>query len=241
MIYFYHGEDSLIQKKKAKAFIDILIEKKPEASLRIIEEGPYSETLWDETLLTHGLFVEQLVVYVPHCCADKEALSFIEKNIKDFASSNNIFIFVERGLTKRTLQKFEKHAKKYIVDEKKDVKERKQYNLFSLTNALGERDKKRAWVELERAYAKNISPEEVHPLMFWQMKTILQVKRAEEEGNSEALNMKPFVYNKARNFSRKFTRKELEEKVKDLVHKIDNARQGEGDLSMELLSFALSV
>ena len=171
---------------------------------------------------------------------NSEAKDTVQDSLKDIAASDNVFVMLEGELDKKTLTKLEKHAYKVQeftsrlnLDGKKEV-----FNNFALTDALGKRDKKNLWVLYQKALMNGSVPEELHGILFWQVKSMLLAvgsKSAEEAG------LKPFVYNKAKGFARNYTHDELITLSRDLVTLYHDARRGIGDFGVRLEQWVLRV
>ena len=113
-------------------------------------------------------------------------------------------------------------------DEKLPLdKKGREFNIFALTDALGARDKKRAWILYQQALVAGRSAEEVFFKLFWQAKTMLIASRTKSVGETD---MKPFPYSKAKSFLKNFKQGELEKLSEDLVIGYHQARRGEGEV-----------
>ena len=111
-------------------------------------------------------------------------------------------------------------------DEKLPLdKKGREFNIFALTDALGARDKKRAWILYQQALVAGLSAEEVFFKLFWQAKTMLIASRTKSVGETD---MKSFPYSKAKSFLKNFKPGELEKLSEDLVVGYHQARRGEG-------------
>ena len=106
-------------------------------------------------------------------------------------------------------------------------KKGREFNVFAITDALGARDKKLAWVLYQKALAAGLSAEEVFFKLFWQVKSMLLASRTNSVSETD---MKPFPYSKAKSFLKNFKPKELEKFSEDLVTGYYEARRGEGDV-----------
>lgn len=104
---------------------------------------------------------------------------------------------------------------------------RSDFNIFALTDAIGARKKRDAWVLYQKALAAGMVPEEVFYKLVWQVKTMLVAKRTK---SAEEADMKAFPYNKARGFLRNFKEGELEKFSEDLVLGYHDARKGVGEI-----------
>ncbi len=106
-------------------------------------------------------------------------------------------------------------------------KARTEFNIFALTDAIGARKKRDAWVLYMKALAAGMAPEEVFYKLVWQTKTMLV---AENTKNVVETDMKPFPYNKAKGFLKNFKPGEIEKMSEDLVLGYHAARRGEGEI-----------
>ena len=115
-------------------------------------------------------------------------------------------------------------------DEEADLigpKARAEFNIWALTDAIGARKKRDAWVLYQKALAAGMVPEEVFYKLFWQTKTMLVASRTK---SAEEADMKPFPYNKAKSFLKNFKPGELETLSENLVLGYHAARRGEGEI-----------
>lgn len=83
-----------------------------------------------------------------------------------------------------------------------------------------------------------VSDEEVHGMLFWQMKTMLLV---EASGNAKEAALNPFVYKKAKGFVQHFSKEELHSHTTALVELYHEARRGRYELGSALERFILGV
>jgi hypothetical protein len=105
---------------------------------------------------------------------------------------------------------------------------RNDFNIFALTDAIGARKKRDAWVLFQKALASGMVAEEVFYKLIWQMKTMMV---AQNTNSVSETDMKPFPYNKAKGFLRNFKKGEIEELSENLVLGYHKARRGEGEVS----------
>ncbi len=106
-------------------------------------------------------------------------------------------------------------------------KKGKEFNIFFLTDALGARNKKEAWVLYQKALLAGVSAEEIFFKFFWQVKSMLLASKTKSVLETD---MKPFTYNKAKGFLKNFKQEELEKLSEDLVTGYILARRGEGEI-----------
>ncbi len=114
----------------------------------------------------------------------------------------------------------------------------REFNIFALTDALGARDKKRAWILFQQALGDGISAEEVFFKIVWQVKSMLIAAKTKSVAETD---MKPFPYSKAKSFLKNFKPGELEKLSEDLVTGYHKSRQGEGEIETLVEKILLSL
>jgi hypothetical protein len=90
----------------------------------------------------------------------------------------------------------------------------------------------------QQAVRHDVVPEELHGILFWQVKSMLLAtlsKDAKESG------LNPFVYSKAKNYAKNFTLDELKKISSQLVAIYHQAHRGEVDFDLALEKFFLSI
>ncbi len=247
MIYFYYGTDTESARKKAKITVDSLLSKKPDATLIKIGDEDLSLDKIMELAGSQALFSSKYIVFLYKTFDNKENKELILKNVKEFAGSDNIFIFAEGKMDKASLAKIEKNAEKvqeFVKPEKTLNKKEKlaligeKIDFFEFADALGRRDKRGLWVLYQDALAEQVPAEEVHGIFFWQVKSMLLgrlCKTAEDAG------MKSFPFEKARGYSRNYKDGELENLSSKLVSMYHEAHRGNEDFYIALERFILSL
>jgi hypothetical protein len=116
------------------------------------------------------------------------------------------------------------------VDEKPLLDKRnREFNVFALTDALGARNKKEAWIIYQKALLAGLSAEEIFFKIVWQVKSMLIASRTKSVGETD---MKAFPYSKAKSFLKNFKSGELEKLSEDLVVGYHKVRRGEGEVEM---------
>ena len=117
-------------------------------------------------------------------------------------------------------------------------KARGDFNVFTLTDAIGARDKREAWVLYQKALASGMVAEEIFYKLFWQTKTMLLAKRTR---NAEEAEMKSFPYSKAKSFLKNFKEGEIEKLSEELVKGYHQVRRGEGEMETLIEKFLLKL
>jgi len=225
MIYLLYGQS---QQRK-----DAINDKAKALSLKpihIYDNDVESTGIENLVSVQTGLFGDT-EMYVLHGLARMLDI----KNLLDgYGESDNHFIFSENTITKPITKVFEKYDA-VIKDFGKEVKIKEQkFNMFSLTDALGSRDKKSLWLLFQEAI-KNGSPEEIHGILFWQIKNLALIKSAKSNPG-----MNPFVYQKTSGYAAKFTDAEIQKMADELVYMFHN-RDNYSTLDIELEKFILAL
>ncbi|OHA92456.1 MAG: hypothetical protein A2665_00505 [Candidatus Zambryskibacteria bacterium RIFCSPHIGHO2_01_FULL_46_30] len=104
---------------------------------------------------------------------------------------------------------------------------RREFNIFALTDALGARQRKEAWILYQQALEAGLTPEEIFFKIVWQVKSMLIASRTRNVGETE---MKAFPYNKAKSFLKNFKSGELKKLSESLVVGYHRARRGEVEI-----------
>jgi len=112
------------------------------------------------------------------------------------------------------------------------------FNIFILTDALGARKKKDAWVLYRKALASGMAPEDVFFKLFWQVKTMLLAKRTK---TAEEADMKSYPYGKAKGYLNNFKEGEIEKLSEKLVLGYHAVRRGEGEMETFVEKAVLSI
>ena len=124
--------------------------------------------------------------------------------------------------------------------EEEDIgpKSKSDFNIFVLTNALGARRKREAWVLYQQALSKGVTPEEIFWKLAWQVKTLLLASRTK---TAEEADMKVFPYNKAKSSLRNWKTGELENLSENLVVGYHKIRLGEEEMETLIEKILLSL
>jgi len=225
MLYLLHGKS-----QQRKEFIRSLATELSLTPQHIYDNDIQSVDINQLVSTQTGLFGDK-EMYVIHSLA--RTLD-IKNLLEGYAGSDNIFIFSEDTITKPITKVFEKHEATIQDFGKEEKKTENKFNMFSLTDALGARDKKNLWLLFQEAI-KNGSPEEIHGILFWQVKNLALVKTSQTNPG-----MNPFVYNKTSGYAAKFTPEEIQKMAGDLVYMFHN-RDTYSTLDIELEKLILSL
>ena len=247
MIYLFYGENNELARHKANAVVESLLKKRPDAAFFRLDSDSWQEADFDEYVGGQGLFVQKYIVFLDQLFEKKEIKEYVVERLKVLKESQNIFIVLEGALDKATLTKFEKNAEKVqVFGEENSIGKtgitsksgKTEFNIFAMTDALGARNQKRLWTLYQKALRHGTVEEELHGLIFWQIKSMLLALSA-PDAKSAGLN--PFVYSKAKSYAKNFTPDELKNLSSRLVRMYHQAHRGEVDFAAELEKFFLEI
>ncbi|VAW11996.1 hypothetical protein MNBD_BACTEROID05-735 [hydrothermal vent metagenome] len=239
MIYLLYGEDTTKAREKMHSIVDSMCAKKPDASLFKMDSYNFNHAQLEEFVMSAGLFVQKYIVVLDNVFENKEYKEVVVGKVKEIGASENVFVILEGKLDKKTVTKIEKKAEKVQEFAKNTLSEKKKdFNIFSLTDAIGRRDRKKAWVLFQQATAGGVSPENIHGTIFWGVKSILLATGAR---TAKEAGLNPFVFSKSVLFSKNFKKGELENISSKLISIYHEARRGGTELGVALEIFILSV
>jgi hypothetical protein len=113
-----------------------------------------------------------------------------------------------------------------------------EFNIFALTDAIGARDKRQAWMVYEKALASGMVADEIFWRVMWGVKALLlgaKTSSAEESG------LNPFVYKKMKGFLKNWKVEELEKLSESLVVGYHDARRGIGEMETMIEKILLNL
>ncbi len=235
MLYFFHGIDSQKAGEKANSLIQKMLDKKPDASLFVINSDNCNESSFQEMTQSSALFENKYIVYVKRLLDEKNTSEVVLNFLKEIKESENIFIWNEGEVSKTDLKKIEKCAEK-IIDAGGQKKVEERTKIFDICNPIINRDKKNLWVtfhEMLEMYA----PEELHGTFFWQFKNISIASKASQADSGLA----PFPYSNAKKALNNYSEKEILEKTSELSKIIHESRVGGVELPIALEKFVLNI
>ena len=238
MLYFFYGSDTDTARAKARALADALRKKKPDAELFRTDAENWSEARLQELIAGQGLFNNSYIVEVVQLFENKEAKEVFIDRLEEIAASPNVFIVLEGGVDRKTLLELTEVAEKIQLFDKLKAKEPEGFNIFSLSDAFGRRDKKKLWVLYQKAVASGAVPEEIHGILFWQLKSMLV---AASGADAKETGLAPFVFTKAKSFLKNYSAPELHALSSKLVRLYHDAHRGIHDFEFALERFVLTL
>ncbi len=242
MLYLIYGTDREKILAKSNELVAGLKKRKPDAEVFRISEGQEVSRL-EELAGGQGLFESKYIVVVKNVFSDKNNTDRVCGLLSSFSDSSNIFIFVEGKINKPIIDAF-KSAKgqlqefSLVKETFSHVDSTSDFNIFSLADALGSRDRKGLWVLYQKAIKRDIAPEEISGTLFWQVKSIML---AEQASSASEAGISPFVFQKAKRYSRNFSSGEINTIALKLVKLYHDSHRGLVDFEVGLERLILSV
>ncbi len=233
MIIFITGKDQKKRIEKKDVVISDLKEKKPDAQFFSYDKFNLDIEILKSEIFQTGLFEKKSIFSLSGILEEKVFSDFVFKNLEQLEKSENAFILDEEKIDKRNLDKIKKITKRIFEFEEKNFK--KDFNVFSLTDLMLSKNKKKLWLEFHKAKIQNIEDENIYGVFLWQLKNILLVL------NEDSSTLKPFIISKIKNNLKNWQKKEVEEKYFELLNDYHKVRLGEKDLNIVLEKFILNL
>jgi len=234
MIYVFFGTDREGIIKKTEGLMKSIFVKNPDLAYERFDTDNFDIGKLRDLSESQSLFGNKTAVILDQILEENQE---VFESLSHLNASQNIFIIRENKILKPELKKLEKYTEK-IEEINEKVGKKESFNIFTLGDAIGERNKKNAWVLYQKGIFSGLAPEQ----LFWtvvgqvrNMLTALKTKNAAESG------LHPFVYGKAKGFLRNYKEKELIELSERLVVGYHKARRGEGEIETLLEKTLLSL
>lgn len=238
MLYVYYGSDVKKARAKLQSTTNALRKKNPDAHYVRITADTFADYNLEELTQSQALFKSEYIVVFDTVSMLDEHQEMLLSWLKELADAPHAFFILEEKLLAPARKKLEKHADKFQEFDVGKKTTRDDFNTFALTDAFGARNKKHAWVLLQKARMRGTSPEELHGLLFWIAKSMAV---AAQVNTAEEADMKPFVFNKARRFAQNYSNEELRGHVRVLSTLPQHARRSATQLDISLEQFVLAI
>lgn len=233
MLKVFYGNDVLAVRKAAFLCVDKELESGK--VLTTIDADTYTSGMYQDMAGGASLFGEEQVYVIDTPSSKKD---FYEETVADLellAASPHVFVVIEGTLLAAEKKKFAKHTEN--LEEFKAGAEGR-YDLFAITDALAQKDKKQLWLLLHDAQLEGIPLPELVGMLWWQLKTM---RLASATSTPEEAGMKPFPYNKAKRALASFKDGELEKLSHSLLTLVHDSRLGKLELDNALERWVLTV
>lgn len=233
MITIFSGEDYLKRKEAYKSYLD-QIKEKGEVSFVTCEEEESIQDAIERFADGGGMFFEEVCVVVYDGLSIAKVKTKVFESIEKLKSSQTEYIFIENNSLTKEENKFFKENNVEVFEYK--LTEKKEFNSFSLTDAILEKDKKKIWIEMNKIKERGEAAEATHGLVWWQIKSLLSVSLGLSQ---EEMGMKDYPYKKTKRALSHFKKEELITLSRDFVVLPVVARRKSAMLYEEMESFFL--
>lgn len=235
MIHVFIGQDSQKAREDARALFVKTRENDIGAAVTRFDDISFDLTLATELLNAENLFGGGNILYFDGILDHIDGEAFYRTILK---KDGHTVIIRETNPPKDLLAFFGRsgEVKAYPLMTNGE----KRQDSFALSDALGRRDKKMAWVEFEKVRRRGAIMEEVHGTVYWAFKTMYLISVLAKP-DAIATGMKEFTYKNYAVSAKKFTTVELVEKLRELKDMYHRAHRGEGDFEVMMEEFVLAV
>ncbi|MAZ67235.1 hypothetical protein CL652_00500 [bacterium] len=239
MLYVYCGADADTARKKVQATIGKMLAKNPDALYFRVTPDVLKEYDFDELTGSQTLFKREYVVVLDSLFGSDEGQEIVLTNIQKIADAPHPFFVLDGQIAAPIRSKLEKYAQKIYEFSTPVNTKANTFNLFSLADALGEKNVRRLWILFREAKQRGYSDEEIHGILFWMLKSLAL---AAQTTTPEDAGMKPYPYNKTKRLLKNFRSQEyLEALLTKFALLPQHARRHGSPLEIELEIFILSL
>lgn len=211
MIKVFSGEDYTKRKEAQKDYISSLKDD-GEVSFVVSEDTENSILNIDRFLDGGGMFIQRVCVVFQDVFSSKEVFSKIQSDISKIKESETVYLFIENNSLSKDEIKFLESNK--IDFTEFNLKDKKEYNSFVLTDAVLQKKKKDIWIELNKVFSTGESGEATHGLLWWQIKSMFLVSSGFSQ---EDLGMKDYPYKKTKKSVSLFELQELKKIIREFA------------------------
>ncbi len=245
MLYIFYGEDQEKARGKWRQTLAVFATKNSAGDVFHFDPYKFDQRQLEELAGSGaGLFNEKRLVAGDRLLENEEALSWFEEWLPAIVASTNTFVLLENKLDAKLAKKIEVAGGKLGQSELGHLvsggtqRQASKFNPFALANALGNRDRQRAWVELQTALQAGEAAEEIFWRLTWQAKTMLLVKKS---AGQKLTSLKPFVLQKTSRQVARWSEGELEHWSAALIALWHESRRGRTDFELGLERLVLSL
>ncbi|MEK7148514.1 MAG: hypothetical protein AAB770_01210 [Patescibacteria group bacterium] len=236
MLHIIYGKDREKGRARFRELQGELSKKCGEE--RIVLEGEVDEDFLAAASSVQGLF-NGVTLFTFDCVFDKKVeREMLLSHASNFVSSPNSFLIFEPALEKNIADSLKEAGAEALEYAAKNIDTRPDFNIFSLGDALGQRNKKELWVLYQEARVADLTPEEICSTLFWAVKNIALLKNAK---SGEDKGVSPFVAKKTRVFAKNYTQEEIANMSRSLVTAYHEAHRGGEPMDIALERFILSL
>jgi hypothetical protein len=187
MMYLFYGSDSEKARRKAFEWVAAARKKEPQLYYLRLAREDLSQAAIEEVAASNTLFAKRSLILLDDPFPAKRASedededegeeassSLVEDNIEILAESNNAVVILAPKLLASKAKKIAAKAKmEYKFDVSAALDAARGFNT-GLVNALASKNGERLWLELERSLRAGDAPEQLHGLLHWKARDLLE-------------------------------------------------------------------
>ncbi len=238
MLYIFYGTDNKKVIDKARTLVDSLRAKKPDASFIEINSENWNPYIIEEHVGGQGLFSNKYIVYINRVGNEEEKVDKMIEMMGVMKESPNIFIISEGKVNANLKKAFEKYGEKVVVIDEAEKVPKKEFNIFALADAIGNRDKFRAWSIYRDAVANGLESESILGTIFWQLKSMAVARDAKTAGEA---GLNPFIFSKAKKGCGLYKEGELNKLLEQTIVLYHDGHRGLIDLELGIERLMLKL
>lgn len=231
MIYAVYGTNIKKVRDKVSDMISAMQKKRPEASLFRMNQDNWSLSKSEELLSGQGLFDPKYIIVLDRILEKKDFSEEIIPKLKEMSEAEHVYVFVEEKISASNLKKLEKFSVKVENHDAVKVVEKSQPIVFKMTDAIGNGDRKMAWIYFREVVDSGVPAEEIHGALWWFYKSIFQAMNAQ---SADKAGLSPFVYKKSLSAGNVIGKEKLDEIMNRMVKIYHEAHRGNLDLNLAL-------
>ncbi len=222
MLYVFHGTQISKSIEKAHALIDSLRTKRPDAFYVKIESDGWRNMIIEEHLGGQGLFSNKYIIFLDRVTENSEAKEILASFVPAMQESANIFIVSECKINAELKKTFDKNADKVVISDEakvpfvygKSSASKNDFNIFTLADAVGGREKMKAWMIYREAIKNGLEAESILGTLFWQVKSMIIATNSKSAVDA---GLKPFVYEKSKKHAKNYSKEELNNLLENII------------------------
>lgn len=233
MYVVYFGSDRKAVRDAATKYIDKNLPA--DGQLTTIDENSFLPGQVSDALGATSLFGGEEWFVFDGVSNNPDFLEEVTASLAALQESTNKFVILEGPLlapAKKTYGKFAESLEEFTAEKNAS------FNIFSLTEALASKDKRKLWLLLQEARLNGLRDEEIVGVLWWQLKSL---RLAAITRSAEEAGMKDFPYNKAKRALLNFKEKEVVKLSQSLLELYHEGHGGVRDMDTALERWVLEL
>ncbi len=233
MLFVHFGKEIGPVREKSFAFLHTITE--PDTLVTRVTADTYQEGVVADLAESVSLFEAPQVIVLDTLSEHETAFAEVLDTLPALQKSTNTFVLIEGALSAPHKKRIEACAEK-IHEVNGKIPEK--FNIFSLCDALLERNKKSLWLLFMEAQRNGSTNEEILGTLFWQMKIL---RLAERTKTAEEAGQKTYPYDKAKRALARFKKGEVDALARSLLVIYHEGHTGKRDTALALEEWVLTV